>query len=134
MAPIEETGALGAGRRTVVGQTTIDTQGAGFDQMWAYAGPTLSADELEPDDTVAIVAYAGSRKRDQWPPKLGVGLTFEAWDDAGVLAACQPELDDCGIGLGTAPTNVAVSWPTGYETSDWRCRTPRSATSPPMTC
>lgn len=33
-----------------------------------------------------MVAYAGSRKRDQWPPKLGVGLTFEPWDDEEVLA------------------------------------------------
>ncbi|RYF05876.1 MAG: hypothetical protein EOO40_09865, partial [Deltaproteobacteria bacterium] len=31
--------------------------------------------------TGELIAWAGSRKTLQWPPTLGVGITFEAWND-----------------------------------------------------
>lgn len=34
-----------------------------------------------------VLAYAGSQKRQQWPPRLGVGLAFEQWDDEEACAS-----------------------------------------------
>lgn len=33
-----------------------------------------------------VIAHAGSKKRNQWPPKLGIGLTFDPWHDEEVAA------------------------------------------------
>jgi D-aspartate ligase len=33
-----------------------------------------------------LLAWAGSKKTQQWPPTLGVGIVFEAWNDAAPVA------------------------------------------------